>query len=198
MILNGTAWVEAIDSHSNSGKPASARPAPYTPRPRRLLRGSRRRGAHVRLRSSCRVPSAVPCTHRRCRIASRDTRQRMPALVVDAERQRSAAGADNVPPRRPTLPELSRNATRSSPRRRTRTGAPPGSATSLASKAGNQNRRTSWPIRVSGPTRVSNSLSAAESMSVSPRECPTAGDRQTGSGASRDVRGQTRRRHRPN
>ena len=39
---------------------------------------------------------------------------------------------------RPTLPLRSRNATRSSPSRRTLTGSPPGAATSLTSSAGVQ------------------------------------------------------------
>src|SRR5262245_42259825 len=53
---------------------------------------------------------------------------------------------------------------RSSPRRRTRSGEPPGSGSSLASAAGIQYWRTSLSMGVPGATRQSSSLSSRLSM----------------------------------
>src|SRR5215467_5672124 len=67
----------------------------------------------------------------------------------------------------PTEPVVSRNATRSSPSRRTRTGGPSGSGTSSLISAGSQYRRNRLPIGVPGPTRVSSSLISGDSIAPS-------------------------------
>ena len=58
-------------------------------------------------------------------------------------------------------PLVSRKATRSSPRMRTRTGAQSGSGSSDDDSTGCQYRRISSPIGVPGPTRVIVSFSSA-------------------------------------
>src|ERR1700755_1432694 len=67
-------------------------------------------------------------------------------------------------PTRPTIPEESRNAIRSSPNIRTRTGGPSGSGTSSVNNAGNQYRRKPAPIGDCGPTRVSRSFISLDSI----------------------------------
>src|SRR6185437_6804459 len=62
---------------------------------------------------------------------------------------------------RPTRPRVSRNATRFSPSSRTRAGGLPGSGISAVRQAGVQYRRSRFPIKVPGPTRVRISLSSA-------------------------------------
>src|SRR6267142_2792860 len=69
---------------------------------------------------------------------------------------------------RPTAPEAVRYATRSSPSRRTRSGEPSASGSSLESAAGTQYWRSTLPMAVPGPTRQSSSLSSRLSM-ASPR-----------------------------
>src|SRR5262245_52079308 len=64
-------------------------------------------------------------------------------------------------------PRVSRNATRSSPSNRTRTGGQSGSGSSDASKAGIQYRRSVVPIGVPRSTRVSNAFSSRDSMAAS-------------------------------
>src|SRR5579885_465361 len=65
---------------------------------------------------------------------------------------------------RPKRPLLSRKATSSSPSSFTRTGSQSGAGSSSESSTGSQNRRSSSPIGVPGPTCVSRSLSAWLSM----------------------------------
>src|SRR3954451_17872411 len=62
-----------------------------------------------------------------------------------------------------------RNATRSSPRRRSLTGGQSGRGSSSANIAGSQNRRKTSPIGVPGPTRVISSLSCLLSNLHLPR-----------------------------
>ena len=64
----------------------------------------------------------------------------------------------------PISPFVSRNATRSSPRIRARTGGASGAPSSDAGMMGVQKRRKSSPIGVLGPVRTSNSLSALVSI----------------------------------
>src|SRR5262247_2166331 len=71
---------------------------------------------------------------------------------------------------RPILPEVARKAIRFSPRRRTRTGAPSRSGSSLDMSAGIQYWRTRVPTGVPDPTRQRSSLSSLESMAVPPSE----------------------------
>ena len=59
----------------------------------------------------------------------------------------------------PTVPSVSRKATRSSLSTRNRTGVPSGSGSSSASSTGCQKRRNNSPIGVPGPVRVRSSLS---------------------------------------
>src|ERR1700722_8331654 len=59
----------------------------------------------------------------------------------------------------PTRPWVSRNAMRSSPSIRSRTGAPSGSMISVESRAGNQKLLNTFPIGVPGPVRTRISAS---------------------------------------
>src|SRR5262245_58714875 len=65
---------------------------------------------------------------------------------------------------KPTLPCVSRNATRSSPITRTRIGAQSGCASSAERAIGCQKRRKYSPMAVPEPVRVRSSLSTAVSM----------------------------------
>ena len=69
--------------------------------------------------------------------------------------------------KQPTLPLLSRNMTRFSPRSRMRLGGLSGLGNSAAGRAGTQYWRISLPIGVPGPTRQSSSLSSWLSMFAS-------------------------------
>src|SRR6185312_15319847 len=69
---------------------------------------------------------------------------------------------------RPTLPSVSRKATKSSPSNRTRRGSQSGCGNSSESSAGNQKRRMAVPIVVPGPTRHIVSLSSFDSIGTSP------------------------------
>src|SRR5579884_957913 len=71
----------------------------------------------------------------------------------------------------PSRPSVSRKATRSSPSSRTLTGGQSGSGSSSAMSTGSQKRRSSSPIGVPGPTRVSSSLSDSLSIGFPPRRC---------------------------
>src|SRR5438105_15870339 len=64
----------------------------------------------------------------------------------------------------PTRPFVSRNATRSSPSRRTRLGAQSGSGRSTERIAGSQYRRNTSPMGVPGPTRHRSSFSCFVSI----------------------------------
>src|SRR5579863_8221923 len=64
----------------------------------------------------------------------------------------------------PTRPFVSRNASKSSPNSRTRTGGQSRSGTSLGSSAGNQNRRKYFPACVPESVCVSSSSSSLESI----------------------------------
>src|SRR5215813_8051603 len=67
---------------------------------------------------------------------------------------------------RPTLPSVSRKAIRSSPKRRTRKGAPSRSGSSVERHIGHQKRRRYFPHCVPGPTRVTRSFSSTVSILI--------------------------------
>ena len=85
-------------------------------------------------------------------------------FFVAAEEQADAPRWGQLFWRNPTLPLVSRKATRSSPRMRQRIGSLSGWGNSEDSRAGSQKRRNSSPIGVPGPTRVRSSLSALLSI----------------------------------
>jgi hypothetical protein len=59
---------------------------------------------------------------------------------------------------------VSRNATKSSDNKRTRTGEPSAAGNSSGNSAGSQNRLSNSPMGVPGPVRVNVSFSSALSM----------------------------------
>ena len=91
-----------------------------------------------------------------------------PAFLVAREDAARRAGAGSIRRARRAGPCVSRNTTRSSPSRRTLTGAPSGSATSSDRQAAIQWRRMIWPIGASPSTRHSRSFSSGV-IGASPR-----------------------------